>query len=299
MIVSVMELSSRKSIPLLLLALAATLLNHAPGFAQEGPTLSWLRFEVVEEKTNEAMLEWNRIDGPAAALSTASLWHPSVPPTFQQGIKKETTGGVSLNGLVVTPVAGFPESTGTQAPQGVTPGWTAREKIKYGLKQAFFTPGVYIFPAISTVFIQVRERNQPQKDTGDKVADGLSRYAIEFGTRSSKELLASGVFPIVFHQDPRYKPSPKRGFGSRLLYAASRVFVTHSDDGKSQLNISLLSGSVAASALANIWERNTPGHDRIGIGPTFRRFGTTVGFDAVGFIFKEFWPDIKRKLFRR
>ena len=88
-------------------------------------------------------------------------------------------------------------------------------------------------------------------------------------------------------------------FKSRLLYAASRVFVAESDEGNLQPNISRLGGNLTASALSNIWERNTPGRDRIGVGPTFGRFTRMIGFDVLGFVMAEFGPDIKRKLLKK
>ncbi|MEJ7708584.1 MAG: hypothetical protein WKF84_01700 [Pyrinomonadaceae bacterium] len=76
--------------------------------------------------------------------------------------------------------------------------------------------------------------------------------------------------------------------------------MTEGDNGRLQPNYSRLGGNISASALANIWERSTPGRDRIGVGPTFKRFGTSVGFDVLSFVvFREFLADIKRKLFDR
>ena len=113
-------------------------------------------------------------------------------------------------------------------------------------------------------------------------------------------MFVSGVYPAIFHQEPRYQPSGKQGFKSRLLYAVSQVFVTENDHGDLQPNISRLGGDLTASALANIWERNALHHDRIGVGPTFRRFGSMVGFDVINFIvLREFGPDIKRKLLKK
>jgi hypothetical protein len=177
---------------------------------------------------------------------------------------------------------------------------TAREKFNYAFERAFLRPSPYIWTGVSTVITQLDEEYPPHKDTGDKVADGLSRYAIKFATRSSRSMLVSGIYPIIFDQDPRYRPSNKQGFKSRLLYAVSRVFVTEGGGGNLQPNISRLGGSLTASGLANLWERNTPGHDRIGVGPTFKRFGSMIALDMVQFILlEEFGPDIKKKVFKR
>jgi hypothetical protein len=183
--------------------------------------------------------------------------------------------------------------------QAYTP-LTKGQKLKHGFKSAFLSPEGYLFTGISSAITQATEKDQPHKTTEDKMVDGLSRFAIKFSTRSTKSIFGSGIYPVLFKQDPRYHQSNKKGFGARALYAASRVFITKSDDGNSVPNYSRLGGMITASALSNLWERNTPGRDRIGVGPTFTRFGSMVGFDMVQtIIFKEFWPDIKRKVFRK
>jgi hypothetical protein len=176
---------------------------------------------------------------------------------------------------------------------------TAGEKVRHGFRSAFLRPEGYAFSALSAAITQWREDSQPQKTTEDEVADALSRFARNSATRSTKSVLGSGIYPALFKQDPRYHPSEKKGFGPRALYAVSRVFVTRGDNGESQVNASRLAGTLSASALANIWERSTPGHDRIGVRPTFIRFGRSLAFDALQFvIFREFGPDIK-KIFKR
>jgi hypothetical protein len=175
---------------------------------------------------------------------------------------------------------------------------SAGEKIRYGLKRTFFRPQPYLLAGLSDSLAQLRERDQPQKDTGDKMAHGLSRYAIAFATSRTRTFLVSGLYPAIFHEDPRYKPSGRKGFKARALYAATRVFVTEDSSGHLRPNYSRPGGSLTASALANYWERNTPGHERIGVAPTFRRFGRMIGFDVLQFIvLKEFGPDIRRRIF--
>lgn len=172
-------------------------------------------------------------------------------------------------------------------------------KFKYAFKRAFLKPTPYLFTGFSALIVQLNEQDQPQKDTGDKVADGLSRYAINFATGSARTMFTSGIYPILFHQEPRYKSSSKRDFKSRLFYAISRVVVAESDEGQLQPNYSRLAGDLTASALANIWERDTPDRIRIGASPTFRRFGKMVGLDVARLIVQEFGPDIKRKLLKK
>ncbi|HVF55924.1 MAG TPA: hypothetical protein VM934_07215 [Pyrinomonadaceae bacterium] len=202
-------------------------------------------------------------------------------------VKKDTTPfSLSYSRRFVDSQTG---GAGGQQPNTPYVPLTAGEKVKHGFRSAFLRPEGYIFSALSATITQLREEDQPQKTTGDEVADALSRFARNSATRSTKSILGSGVYPALFKQDPRYFPSGKKGFGPRALYAISRVFVTRGDNGESQPNVSRLAGTLSAAALANIWERSTPGHDRIGVRPTFIRFGRSLAFDALQFvIFREF-----------
>jgi hypothetical protein len=170
---------------------------------------------------------------------------------------------------------------------------TADEKLRRAFKAAFFSPRPYAFAAVGAAITESREQHQPQKNNSDRFADGLSRFAINFATGSTSTLLGSGVYPAVFKQDPRYYPSHKQGFGARAAYAASRVFVTRGDDGGLEPNYSRFAGAFTASAMANVWEHSTPGHDRIGTDATLRRFGRSfISASISNIVLKEFGPDI-------
>lgn len=167
---------------------------------------------------------------------------------------------------------------------------TSGQKMRRSFKSAFFTAEAYAVPLLSAIITEAGEDDLPHKDTDDRVADGLSRFAIHFGRRSTAVILSNGVYASAFKQDPRYeRADPNKGFGARALHAASRVFITRGDNGRHQPNYSRFAGQLSASALSNLWEQNTPGHDRIGVGPTFRRFGTSFITGAVLNVVREFF----------
>jgi len=177
---------------------------------------------------------------------------------------------------------------------------SGQDKLKYGFRKAFWSPGPYITTLMRAGFTEAREHNLPDKTTDDRVVDGFSRWARNMGNTTSRTLLVSGALPAVLHEDPRYHLSGRTGFVARSKYAISRVFIAQKDDGSLEPNYSRLLGSLAASGLANLWEHNTPDHNRIGVGPTFRRVGWGIGFDVVQFIvLKEFGPDLKKKFLHR
>jgi hypothetical protein len=170
---------------------------------------------------------------------------------------------------------------------------TGGEKVSRSLRMAFLRPTPYIISAFSAGITQLGEDRLPHKDNGDEVADWGSRTARSFATRTTTTFFASGVYPALFKQDPRYERSRSKKTGARALHAVSRVFVTRDDDGNLEPNYSRFAGALTSSALANVWERSTPGHDRIGADATFKRFGRSLLFHALGnVVLNEFGPDI-------
>jgi len=171
----------------------------------------------------------------------------------------------------------------------LTPG----QKMKRSLRSAFLSPQAYLNTAFGATLTHFREEDQPHKDSGDRAADWASRFARNFSTRATRRIFSDGIYASAFGQDPRYEPSPRKGFARRAAHAASRVFITRDDDGNHEVNASGLAGNMTGSALANLWEQSTPGHDRIGVGPTFKRFGRSLAIGALtNVVFQEFWPDI-------
>ena len=110
----------------------------------------------------------------------------------------------------------------------------------------------------------------------------------------SENFMVGGAGPILFHQDSRFYTLGHGSFGHRVWYGATRVFVTRTDDGGSAFNYSEIVGSGAAAGLSTLYY------------PTKYRTWTKVGqkwltsgmIDSANFTFKEFWPDIHKKVFR-
>jgi hypothetical protein len=170
---------------------------------------------------------------------------------------------------------------------------TGGEKIKRAFRGAFLSPAPYAASIISGGIRQMGEDRLPHKDGGDEVADWGSQSARIFATRTTTRLFANGFYAAAFRQDPRYEPSQHKNVGRRTLHAISRVFVTRDDDGNLEPNYSRFAGAMTASALANVWEHSTPGHDRVGPDATLRRFTRSFATGALSnIIFREFGPDI-------
>ena len=120
------------------------------------------------------------------------------------------------------------------------------------------------------------------------------RFGATLADTESRRFIQTFALSTILHQDPRYFPSHKRTFISRVWYATTRVVVTRNDSGDSTFNTSEFLGALFASALQNSYY---PRHDRT-FGDTMNRFGGALSSDATGNLLREFTPDIKR-LFRR
>ncbi len=125
-------------------------------------------------------------------------------------------------------------------------------------------------------------------------AVGYGRYYWHtLADTANENFLVSGVYPILFHQDPRFYTLGHGNAGKRAFYAATRVLVTRQDSGSEMFNFSEIIGSGSAAGISSLYY------------PTKYRTWTKVGqkwltsciIDGANFTFKEFWPDINHAVF--
>jgi hypothetical protein len=110
---------------------------------------------------------------------------------------------------------------------------------------------------------------------------------------ANENFMVSGVYPALFRQDPRFYTLGHGSIGKRAFYAATRVLVTKQDSGSEMFNFSEIIGSGSAAGISSLYY------------PTKYRTWTKVGqkwltsdiIDGANFTFKEFWPDINKKIF--
>jgi hypothetical protein len=97
------------------------------------------------------------------------------------------------------------------------------------------------------------------------------------------------LFPTLLHQDPRYFPSRQYDISQRMAYAASRVIIGRSDDGRNVFNASLIASQFVQAAISNAYipyrNETVPG--------TIENALANLGGIAEWNILTEFWPDIK------
>jgi hypothetical protein len=139
----------------------------------------------------------------------------------------------------------------------------------------------------------LRQQQDQFPSFGQGVFGFAKRYGVAFGNHAGSDYLTGAVFPILLKEDPRYFRMGKGGFFRRFFYAASRIPVTRTDKGTNRFNFSEIIGNAAAATLSNVY---LPHGDRT---PSYsaETFGLFLGSDALVNIAKEFWPNVRHKLF--
>lgn len=132
----------------------------------------------------------------------------------------------------------------------------------------------------------------PQLGTG---AAGYGRYYWrEFTDQVSGTFFTEAIFPTLTHEDPRYYTLGKNGFFRRATYAITRTVITLNDAGHNEFNISEMGGNAAEAGLSNLYY---PSEER-GFSKTAKNFATQTVITAGANVLKEFWPDIRKNVFR-
>lgn len=132
----------------------------------------------------------------------------------------------------------------------------------------------------------------PQLGSG---ATGFGRYYWrELADQTSGTFFTEAILPTLTHEDPRYYTYGKDGFWRRSFYAISRTFITKNDAGGEEFNISEIGGNAAEAGLSNLYY---PSEER-GFNKTAKNFATQTAITAGANVLKEFWPDIRKNVFR-
>jgi len=130
---------------------------------------------------------------------------------------------------------------------------------------------------------------------GQGAAGYGKRYGAAFADNTIENFMTGAVLPSLLRQDPRYYQSGKGSFLHRAGYSISRIFVTRTDSGHNQFNVSEVAGAAIAAGISNAYH---PAGDRT-VSNTMSVWWTQIGWDAVATVVKEFWPDIRRKVHKK
>ena len=167
---------------------------------------------------------------------------------------------------------------------------TPAEKMKVSLDDSF-DPSAFLVAGIFAG-TSMAQKQYSSFGTG---AQGFGKYyGGAFADQAIGNIMTEGLFPVALHQDPRYFVKGTGGFWKRTGYAISREFITLGDDGLNHFNTSELAGNAVAAGISNLYY---PAADR-SFGNTANKWGQQIALDTFFNVAKEFWPDVRNKLFR-
>lgn len=153
------------------------------------------------------------------------------------------------------------------------------------------------FDPVTFAFIGLEAGLNQASNTNPTFGQGLKgyakRYGLAFTDNAVGNFMTSAVFPSMLHQDPRFYQMGRGGFFHRAWYAGTRVVITRSDSGRAQFNFSEILGNGIAAGMSNAYH---PGPRTLRSNISI--WETQMGWDAVSYEMKEFWPDVRRMFAR-
>jgi hypothetical protein len=167
---------------------------------------------------------------------------------------------------------------------------TPSQKFAIGLKDSFDWP---VYP-VAGAFASLYQLENENPSFGQGMAGYARRYATSLGDQIMGNMMTESIMPSLLHEDPRYF---RRGYGSkwsRAGYALTRIFVTRTDSGGQRFNFSEVLGNATATAISNAYYP-----DSRNVSDNIEKLGVQLATDAFSQVMKEFWPDVKRRLFHR
>jgi hypothetical protein len=216
-------------------------------------------------------------------LNTVVLWQETGPAIQEMPAagKKPDSEALKINALT---------GIGNADPNNYS-SLTGKERWHFYLNQNFTTPAALIAPMFSGLWDQAA--GEPQEWGG-----GMKGYGRRVASRYGAGLVGGSVqsgMSAILGQEPRYIRSSESTVLGRMGHAFLYGFITYNNEGKRRFAIATLGSYYASSMTAIMWMP-----DRFTVlGDGVREGNRQVIFSGVVNQLQEFWPDIRRIVFRR
>ena len=250
------------------------------------PTITWSQIQVTDEPNPPENTQQSSTSqsNPAPASPTDSGKPEQDPPPQEK--KDDTEGQQTKRMFWVVPNFGAVNAN-TQLPPLST-----HDKFVLAAHDSILDYSSYTWAAILAGQAMALN-SDPELGHG---AAGYGRYYWRtFVDGVSGTFFTEAIVPALTHEDPRYYTLGKGGFFRRTGYAISRSFVGKTDSGETRFSWSEVGGNGLEAALANLYY---PPQER-GVSQTARNWGTQMESAVLNHFFQEFWPDIRKKVFRQ
>jgi hypothetical protein len=231
-------------------------------------------------------------DAPSAVLQAQS-GQTSSSSTSTSSTPPQTTNdpyAVSANGTKQTKrVLGIVPNFSSVSADTKLPPQSAKQKLTLATKNSFDYSSFLI--AGVQAGISMNGNSYPEFHQGLK---GYGRYYWHtLADTADENFMVGGIGPILFHQDNRFYTMGHGGFRKRTIYAVTRVVVTRRDNGDSTFNFSEIVGSGAAAGLSTLYyPKQYQTWTKVG-----QKWLTSDLIDCFNFFWKEYWPDVNKRVF--
>lgn len=226
------------------------------------------------------------IDGAPATAKPADSDAQKAPETKAEHAKSDQDAPPDKRVLGVLPNYRTVNETGTYEPI------TTKQKLIIASKDSFDYPLVLLGGA----FAGISQLSNSDPSYGQGVEGFAKRVAANYADQAIGNMMTEGFFPSMLHEDPRYRRiGPSRGTKKyRTWYAFSRVLVTRTDSGGTRFNFSEWLGNSTGVAISNLYHPDE--RDAL---DNVEKLLEQCATDGISQILKEFWPDIKHKMFHK
>jgi hypothetical protein len=136
-------------------------------------------------------------------------------------------------------------------------------------------------------------RNRPE-EYGPSWEGFGKRYGIRLTGVSTQNAIEASL-GAAWGEDPRYFPSPDREFGPRVKHVFKATFMAPRVDGRWRPAYARYAGNLGSNFLSNTWRAESDNS----AGDAAVRCVWGVTGRMAGNAFAEFWPTIKKKLFKK
>jgi hypothetical protein len=167
---------------------------------------------------------------------------------------------------------------------------TTHQKFHIATSDSFDPPGFLVGGAFAGLY-QLENQNP---SFGQGLKGYAHRYVTAYADQVVGNMMTEAILPTLLREDPRYFRKGTGSFLGRTGYAVSRVLVTRTDTGGTRFNFSEVVGNGIAASVGNAYYPQ-----EIGFVDTMERQWTAIATDAFSDILKEFWPDVKKHVFRK
>jgi len=123
----------------------------------------------------------------------------------------------------------------------------------------------------------------------------FKRFGSSYADTADGNLWGNAIFPVIFHEYPRYFRKGTGTVMARVLYSISTIVRCKSDKGTWVPNYSNVLGNFVSGGISNLYYPSTNRDFEL----TVQNAVTVTAEAAIGSLFTEFWPDISQLFLHR